>query len=456
MALDTKFRPLTFKEVIGQDVSVSILRAIIFQKKYGSAYLFSGPSGVGKTTVGRIFSKAILCESPVDGDPCCTCSSCQLFHEDKHFGYRELDAASFGGKDDMIKLRDDAAFLSIEKKKIILLDECHDISKQGQDALLKQVEQCPSHLIYIFCTTEPEKVNKTLRKRCVHFQFSKVDSTPILERLKVVCQQEGLVWEESALEFIADKSLGHVRDSLKLLEEVSFLGPITIDSVRKVSCDYSDLVFSVLANLGRDLPSSIESCKKASAILSNWDFYEQMLSMVSDAVKLFYGYDGFLPQRKEMLIKLRDIHGSTLLEFLNYLITRDKYVDRIGLYSDIVLLHYKFCSNGFQPQVPVQPVSKVQSIEPQQDSIAVSTAQASSPQITHAQLSKMSIKDRAAVLRSQRKPHNIGEKEEPQKVPVEWSLPKEERRPGAVSFEEKELTPLEFSKLLVGGRSGGI
>ncbi len=199
MPFDTKFRPSTFKDVIGQDVTVTILRTIVSQKKYGSAYLFSGPSGVGKTTIGRIFSKAVLCDAPIDGEPCGKCDSCLSFQEEKNFGYRELDSASYGSKEDMVKLRDEASFLAFGKKKIILLDECQDISKQGQDALLKQVEQCPPHLMYIFCTTEPEKIKGTLRKRCIHFQFSKVDPVPILDRLKEVCNKESLSFEESAL-----------------------------------------------------------------------------------------------------------------------------------------------------------------------------------------------------------------------------------------------------------------
>jgi DNA polymerase III subunit gamma/tau len=446
---------MTFDEVIGQDIIVSILKSIVSQKKYGLSYLFSGPSGTGKTTCGRIFAKAVLCESTVSGNPCCSCRSCKLFQEDKHFGFRELDSASFGGKEDMIKLRDDASFLSVENKKILLLDECHDISKQGQDALLKQVEQCPPHLMYIFCTTEPEKMKGTLRKRCIHFQFSKVDSKLIVDRLKKVCASEGIQFEEEAISLIADRSKGHVRDSLKLLEESSYLGTVTVDSTQKISQDYSELVFTVLSNLGQNLSVAINACKKASVLLSNWDFYEQILSMTTDAVKMFYGYDDFIPQRKNLLIKLRDLHGSNLLEFLNYLVSRDKYVDQIGLYSDIILLHYKFCSGGFKPQTPVV----VQNTAPEvvREEPGVIPEPQESPNLTYAELSKLSIPIRSKILRKQKMGPEELEKEEPQKVPVIWPLPKnKESQQGANSFDDGELTPLEFSKRLVGGRGGGI
>jgi len=461
MPLDIKFRPGIFDGVIGQDVIVFILKSIIEQKKPASCYMFSGPSGVGKTTVARVFSKAILCEAPVGGNPCCSCRSCLLFQEDKHFGFNEIDAASYGGKDDMIKLRNDAAFLSVESKKILLIDECQDISSQGQDSLLKQMEQCPPHLIYLFCTTEPEKMKETLRKRCIHFQFSKVDSSIISNRLKQVCVSEGLVYDETALDLIASRSKGHVRDSLKLLEESSYLGDITVDAVQKISVDYSELIFTILFNLGQDLHKALDACKKLSSLTSNWVFYSELLSMTNDAVRVFYGYDDFVPQRKSLLAQLRDRHGATLLEFLNYLVSRDKYVDKIGLFSDVILLHYKFCSDSFKPQI------NVQNITPNNISGNIQPEQIQEPQkilepkpsskFTYAELSKLSIQERSKVLREQRSTTLVTEKEETPKIPNMWSLPKiEENQRGADSFDDEELSPLEFSKRLVGGRGGGV
>jgi DNA polymerase III subunit gamma/tau len=410
--------------------------------------MFSGPSGVGKTSLGRVFSKAILCDNPLDGNPCCSCESCKLFQEEKHFGYLEMDAASCGGKEDMIKLRDEASFQALGKKKIILLDECHDISRQGQDALLKQVEQCPEHLIYIFCTTEPEKVAPTLRKRCTHFQFSHVPSNQIFERLKKVCESENIECDEDALLMIAERSNGHVRDSLKILEEVAYFGRVDSDNVSRIILDYSVKIYEILAGLGSNVSRSLSLSRELTSYISVKELYAQMISMVNDAVKCLYGYEDFLPARKDLLIRLRDIHGSNLLEFLNYLISRDKYIDQVGFQSDIILLHYKFCSGSFKPQIPEygektpEPASK-NTNEPTKE-----------PLVTHAQLSKMSVKERSKLLREQRRTHKNPEGEQPQRVPVEWSLPKEEIQ-GASSFDEKELSPLEFSRLLVGGRGSG-
>jgi len=457
MGLDIKYRPKIFDDVIGQDVAVTILRSSVIKNIHSSSYLFEGPSGVGKTTIARILAKAILCASPVNGNPCGTCESCKLFDEEKNFGYTELDAASVGGKDDMVKLKDDAAFISVEKKKIILLDECHDISKQGQDALLKQVEQCPPHLIYMFCTTEPDKIKPTLRKRCTIFQFSRVTSDLILNRLKYVCSAESITFDEEALKVIADRSEGHVRDSLKILEEVNNYGTVTLETVTKISRDHSSIIFEILSSLGSNLPRALELSKEISSYISVWEFYEQMLIMVTDAVKVIYGYEDFLPKRKELLVKLRDIHGCNLIEFMNYLMSREKFVDRIGLNSDIILLHYKFCTSGFKPQIPEQKivqenVPQIQTQEPKQEQATPSASQT----VKHAQLMSLPVPERARILREQQiKSNNAPGKEDTQKVPFEWSLPKSERQGSDSSVTaQKELSPLDFSRLLVGGRGG--
>ena len=457
MGLDTKLRPKIFDEVIGQDVAVTILKTSVIKKRYSSAYLFSGPSGTGKTTVARIFAKAILCADPINGNPCGNCESCELFGEDKNYGYTELDAASVGGKDDMVKLKDDAAFISVEKFKIICLDECHDISKQGQDALLKQVEQCPPHLIYLFCTTEADKIKPTLRKRCTQFQFSRVAPDLIFTRLKQVCSIEGIQFDDEALKIIADRSDGHVRDSLKLLEESTYFGPVSIESVSKISVDYNAKIFEVLANLGSNLPHALEVCKEISSFIPVWDFYEQMVSMVTDAVKIIYGYEDFLPKRKELLIKLRDVHGNNLIEFMDYLISREKFIDKIGLNSDIILLHYKFCTNGFKPQIPV-PQQNTQEVKPEVPPPIKEQAKPSIPQaVRHAQLMTLPIAERARLLGQRNSQQNKMGKEDTQKVPFEWSLPKEQRQGFDSSASiHKELSSLEFSRLLVGGRGGGI
>ena len=457
MKLDQKYRPTTFDDMIGQEAMVMVLKAAIRQNRLGSAYLFSGPSGVGKTTGARIFAKAILCDSPREGNPCGTCESCLLFAKDQHFGFKELDAASVGGKEDMVKLRGDAAFVSVMKKKIILIDESHDISRQGQDALLEQTERCPEHLIYMFCTTDPDKMNDTLRNRCMEFQTSKVDSALIVSRLKYICEQEKISYKDEALQAIAVKSDGHVRNAVKMIEAATYLGEITIETVNTISRSYDDELFAIIANLGVDLNKIMAAYRSISSYISAIEFYNLLLQMVNDATKVLCGYDEFSGKRRELVTKLKDIHGFSLFEFLNYLISRYKFVDKIGIQSDLIILHYKFSSNSFVPR-PVAapagawvetPVLTTQNIvSPSQ------TIPSSAPSLSHAQLLKMDKGDMCALLREQRKTQKSEQKKESETVPATWPLPKDDRH-GENSLDDDDvLSPQEFSKKLVGGRGG--
>lgn len=449
--LAKKYRPKVFEDMIGQQGPVRVLKASILHNKYHSAYLFSGPRGVGKTTAGRIFSKAILCASPSEGNPCGKCESCLLFEREQHFSYRELDAASYGGKDDMVKLRDEAVFLSVSKKKIILLDESHDISKAGQDALLKQTEECPEHLIYIFCTTEPDKMNSTLRDRCMEFQMSRVEPSLIADRLKYICEQENFVYQYEVLQMIAEKSDGHVRNAIGLLEEIAYVGDISLENFNIISKDYDEEIFSIIANLGKDINQMISTYKSISPFISNIKFYNLFISMISDSVKFLHGYEDFNERRKSLLLKLQEIHGYSLPGFLKYLITRDKYVDKVGLQSDLVILHHKFCANSFVPeQVQNEPHINVT-----QEPHIQNQKMSEQPSLKYSQIQKMGLSERCRVLREHRKNQNIKKEEENETVPSNWPLHKE-NRPGDNILDNKILSPEEFSSRLIGGRGRDV
>ncbi len=451
--LAQKKRPSIFDEVIGQEATIEVLKAIIVRKKYESAYIFSGPRGTGKTTLGRLLAKAILCNSPVEGNPCCVCDSCLQFHKEQNFGYRELDAASYGGKEDMVKLRDDAMYVSVSKKKILLIDECHDISKQGQDALLKQVEQCPDHLIYIFCTTEPDEMKDTLRDRCMEFQITKVNSSHIKQKLKKICEQENFPYEENALDELVIKSDGHVRDAINSLEEVAYLGEISVVNLNKIFKNFEDDLFNIVSNLGKDLGKVIESYRRMSSYLSVSEFYNNLLSMVGDASKLLSGYEDFPEKRKNLLLKLKEIHGYSLIEFMNYLITRDKFVDKIGLQSDLIVLHFKFGSNNFVSQV--QKIKEPQQNNPQtalplKEPLKEIPKEPSSSLLKHEDFMKLSSSERNKILREQRKNRKQESEVPEENISGSWPLPKDDR-PGE-SLTEDVLSSQEFSQNLVGGR----
>ena len=399
---------------------------------------------------------ALLCDHTQDGDPCGVCESCQLFLKERHFSYYELDAATYGGKEDMIKLRDDATFLSTSKKKIILLDEAHDVSRAGQDSLLKLIEQCPEHLVFIFCTTERDKMNSTLLNRCREFQISRVDSAAVAARLKEVCEKEGATYDEGVLREIAEKTDGHVRNALNLLEGLLLLGKVDSATLEIVSKDYDQDLVEVLAYLGTDVSKSLEAYRRVAPYIHPLDLYNRILGLVSDSCKLLYGYADFPAVRIARLSRLRDAHGPKLLEFLNYLITRDKFIDRIGVQSDLVVMHYKFASGGFVPPqsspIPINSTPPTVAVEPAQQNSQPSSD--STGTFFYSDLSKLSLREKSRVLREQRN-KKVDVKEESERVPTDWPLPKEEK-PGQGIYDDGMLSPQDFSRNLVGGRGGSL
>jgi DNA polymerase III subunit gamma/tau len=455
--LAKRHRPHIFEDVIGQDTFIRLLKAIINSDSLEAAYLFSGPTGVGKTTLGRIFAQTILCDSPVNSNPCGKCESCLLFQKDQHYGYREIDAASCGGKDDMVKLRDESTMLSTVKRKILLIDECQDITPQGQDALLKQVEECPEHLIYIFCTSDPDKMKKTLRNRCMEFQVSRVGASVISGRLKQVCDIEKIEYDQEGLDAIAYKADGHVRNALNFIEQTAFLGKVTIDNIDSIFKDVEQDVFEVLSNIGVDVDKALQAGHKVSTYLAAADFYDSLTSLVGDSCKYLYGYQNFSPRRVKFLEQLKDVHGFSLLEFLNYLLTRDKFIDRIGLASDILVMHYKFTSGGMVPKVVISsPVVSASNSPSEPKVLPVAEPEPAKDALTYSTLSKMGVKEKSETLRRLKQSQTaLKKQDESEIVPAQWPLPKEERL-GESNKDEEELTPQEFSQRLVGGRGGGL
>ena len=442
--LANKYRPRKFNELLGQDTTKKILSSIVLRHKVESAYTFGGPSGTGKTTLGRMFSQMILCSSPTLDGSCGICESCKLFIEEKHFGYKEMDAATFSSKEDMISLRDNAVFQPVGDHKIILLDECHDISKQGQDSLLNQLEDCPPHLTYIFCTTNPNKMEKTLRDRCMEFSVHSISSQMISDRLELICKAEGIEYDREALFAIADNSDGSVRNAIQTLEKLSYMGKITTVAVNEISRVYDSEIYNLIIGLSDNVKGSILTCKNLLTMISDREIYNQILWMLTDAAKVIYGYKDLSPARLAFAEKLMEKHGLVVIELLGYLLQRDKQVDRIGILSDLMFLHYKFGIGSFVPPEP-----KIISSNPEKRE---EPKKISNKNISSSDLYKMDVKERNRVLR-ERGGSLKEEKEAKEKIPTTWPLEKEERI-GEDSFDKEILSPQEFSQRVVGGRLG--
>jgi len=220
LVLYRKYRPQKFGEVIGQEHVVQTLTNSIKGGNISHAYLFSGPRGSGKTTVARIFAKAINCLSPNGFEPCDKCSSCLEIISGNSIDLMEIDAASHTGIDDVRQIIEGIKFTPVKSKyKIFIIDECHQLSKSASNALLKTLEEPPAHAIFILATTESHKMIATILSRCQKFDFKRLQISEIIKKLEIISKKEGIKFDDSALSLIALNSRGSFRDAESLLDQ---------------------------------------------------------------------------------------------------------------------------------------------------------------------------------------------------------------------------------------------
>lgn len=231
-----KYRPKNFSEVIGQDFIKKTLMNSIIKNKLSHAYIFSGPRGTGKTSISKIFAKAINCLDNQDGDCCNKCENCISITNNTTFDIVELDAASNNGVSEIRTIIDSTTFLPSKlKKKIYIIDESHMLTNSAWNALLKTIEDPPSHIIFIFATTEPSKIISTITSRCERYNFSKINSNYIEQLIMSVCKKESIQCEDKALKLISLLSEGSVRDSLSILSQLSsYSNNITEENVNNI------------------------------------------------------------------------------------------------------------------------------------------------------------------------------------------------------------------------------
>ena len=224
-ALYRKWRPDEFEEVKGQEHIVTTLKNQITHDRIGHAYIFRGTRGTGKTTVARIFAKAVNCEKPLpDGSPCNECASCKAISSGSSLDVREIDAASNNGIDNIREIRDDVQYTPSEGKyKVYIIDEAHQIQAAAFNALLKTLEEPPSYVIFILATTDSHKIPITIQSRCQKYDFRRIGLDVIYDRLTELLGREGIEAEDKALRYIAKAADGSMRDALSLLDQcISF------------------------------------------------------------------------------------------------------------------------------------------------------------------------------------------------------------------------------------------
>ncbi|MBR2139202.1 MAG: DNA polymerase III subunit gamma/tau [Bacilli bacterium] len=243
ISLYRKYRPKTFSDVVGQDVVKTVLKNSISSNQISHAYIFSGPRGTGKTSIAKIFAKAVNCRQPVEGDLCGECEVCSSSF-DENIDIVEIDAASNNGVDEIREIRNNVTLLPANLKyKVYIIDEVHMLTTNAFNALLKTLEEPPSHVIFILATTEFNKIPATVVSRCQKFDFKKISKRNLILRLKYILEKEEKSLPDDVIDLVADLSDGGLRDAINLVDQllsVSDTSNISVDDVYNLVGELSD------------------------------------------------------------------------------------------------------------------------------------------------------------------------------------------------------------------------
>jgi DNA polymerase-3 subunit gamma/tau len=275
LVLARRYRPQTFKEVVGQTHVVKTLANALKQGKLTHALLFAGIKGTGKTTIARIIAKALNCQNLIDGyEPCNQCTNCIEINKGIFVDVIEIDAASNRGIDQIREIIENLKFAPAKgKAKVYIIDEAHMLTKEASNALLKSLEEPPSHVYFILATTEPNKLLPTILSRCQRYDFRRLDLSLLVKHLKNICQKEGYEIEEEALKLIAKEAQGSLRDALSLLDQAMAYGTKTKEDVILAFGWHEAILVEELAQvlLEKDLPKVLSLAQK---------IYEQGIDLV--------------------------------------------------------------------------------------------------------------------------------------------------------------------------------
>ena len=356
-ALYRKFRPDEFEDVKGQDAIVRTLKNQINADRIGHAYLFCGTRGTGKTTVAKIFAKAVNCEHPVDGSPCGECAMCKSIAAGTSMNVIEIDAASNNGVDNIREIREEVTYRpTVGKYKVYIIDEVHMLSIGAFNALLKTLEEPPEYVIFILATTEAHKIPITILSRCQRYDFKRISIETIAARLRELIDKEGWDVEDKAVRYIAKMADGSMRDSLSLLDQCAAFymnETLTYDHVLEVLGAVDTEVFSRLLRqlLAMDVHQVIETVdelvmqgRELSQLAADFTWYLRNLLLVKSSDNM----EDVLDVSSENLALLKEeaqmIDSDTLIRYIRIfsdLTNQLKYATQKRVLLEVTLI--KLC-----------------------------------------------------------------------------------------------------------------
>ena len=398
-ALYRKFRPTAFEDVKGQEHIITTLQNQIKANRIGHAYLFCGTRGTGKTTVAKIFAKAVNCEHPVNGSPCGECAMCKSIAAGTSMNVIEIDAASNNGVDNIREIREEVAYRPTEGKyKVYIIDEVHMLSIGAFNALLKTLEEPPEYVIFILATTEVHKIPITILSRCQHYDFKRITIDTIAARMQELMDVEHVDVEEKAIRYIAKAADGSMRDALSLLDQciAFYLGQtLTYDNVLEVLGAVDTDVFSRLLRsiIARDVPKVLDMVeelvmqgRELTQLAADFTWYLRNLLLVKTSDNI----EDVLDVSSENLAQLKEeaqmIQVDMLLRYIRIfseLSGQLKYATQKRVLLEVALI--KLCT----PAMEVNQDSLLDRIRVLEEKVEQGTAMMPSPEMLAQMSSQM-------------------------------------------------------------------